>query len=189
MSDISEYNPDHHPLINREIIFEGPRLAVSLLVMIVVFCLAVEIPFHLIWTKDDVPLVQFHLPAWAKFLSLIAAIFLHEMIHGVIFATYAPRGFKAIRFGFSTSLGSPYCHCEDPVKIKHYRRAGIAPFIVLGLLPLIFGLVTGEPWCKTFGLLLSLGGFGDLFVWFHLLKYNGNLMILDHPEKMGFFVE
>jgi hypothetical protein len=188
MSKVTHLESDN-PSLHREIVFEGPKLSLVLLAMIIPFCVGVEILFRLIWYEDKARLVQFNFPVWVKFMSVVVAIFLHELMHGAIFAAYARRGFKAIQFGFSTTLGSPYCHCKDPIKIKHYRRAGIAPFVILGLLPLLFGLITGEAWCKTFGLLLSVGGFGDLLVWFKLLKYNGNLMILDHPEKMGFYIE
>jgi len=181
MSDFNDFG-------QKEVTFEESRLMVILMVMIIPFYIAGDLVFDLIW-KGRVPLVQIPVPTWVKYVSVLVAIFAHELIHGIVFAIYAPNGFRSVKFGFSKDLGSPYCHCSDPIRVKHYMRAGIAPFIVLGLLPLIFAMLTGVNWIKVFGLLLCIGGFGDLLVWIKLLKYDRNLMIMDHPTKMGFIIE
>lgn len=176
------------PSSSREITFDGTRLMVILITMIIPFFFGGNLLFNLIWKGEPRPL-QVNVPTWVKYLSVLAAIIIHELIHGVIFAMYAKNGFKSIKFGFSKTMGSFYCHCKDPLKVKHYRRAGIAPFIILGLIPLAFAMITGVHWIKTFGLLLSIGGFGDLLIWIRLLKFDSNLMIRDHPEKLGFAIE
>jgi hypothetical protein len=170
-----------------EVIFEESRLMLFMVIIIVPFYLAGDLIFDLVWRHRE-PLIQMDLPFWTKFLIVLAAIPVHELIHGLIFGLYAPNGFRSVRFGFSLSMGSPYCHCSDAVKVKHYRRAGIAPFIILGILPYLFSVFTGVSWIKVFGLLLSIGGFGDVLVWIKLLKYDKNLLIRDHPEKMGFII-
>jgi hypothetical protein len=176
------------PLSPREITFEGTRLTVILIAMMIPFYIGGDKLFDLLW-KGEPRLLQVNVPAWTKYTAVVAAIFVHELIHGLIFALYAKNGFKAIKFGFSKTMASPYCHCKDPLKVKHYRRAGIAPFIILGLIPLAFAMFTGVNWIKTFGLLFSIGGFGDLLIWIKLMKFDSNLMIRDHPEKMGFIIE
>jgi hypothetical protein len=124
-----------------------------------------------------------------KYAAVLLGVVLHELIHGLVFALYAPNGFKAVKFGANLRMGAVYCHCKDPVRVKHYMRAGISPLIILGILPLAFALATGVHWLNIFGLLLTIGGFGDLLIWFKLLKFDRNLMIRDHPEKLGFIIE
>jgi hypothetical protein len=181
------HNPDSSPAA-REITFDGTRLTIILVVMIIPFYFLGDRLFHWLW-HDRLPVVTFIIPLWIKIVSLLLAVVIHEFIHGAIFALYAPRGFRSVTFGISASLGAIYCHCSDPVKVKHYRRAGLAPLLILGLLPLAAGLATGVTWFKTFGLLLTIGGFGDLLVWIKMLRYDPNLIIRDHPDKLGFIIE
>ncbi len=173
---------------NKEVTFEEPRLMLILMLMIIPFYLGGDLLFNLIW-KHRSPWIDLNIPTWLKYFAVLAAIFVHELIHGVIFAIYAPNGFRSVKFGFSTSLGSPYCHCTDAIMVKHYKFAGIAPFVILGIIPYLIALITGTNWLKIFGLLLSIGGFGDLLVWIKLLKYDRNLLVRDHPSKMGFIIE
>jgi hypothetical protein len=172
---------------SREVIFDGPRLTVILLAMIIPFYIFGEWLFHFIWVHRT-PVISMVIPMWVKVVSIILAVVIHELIHGVVFAIYAPNGFRSVSFGFNPSLAAFYCHCEQPLKVKHYKRAGIAPLIILGLIPLLFGFFTGVAWFKTFGLLLTIGGFGDLLIYFKLLKVNRNIYILDHPDKLGFII-
>jgi hypothetical protein len=171
-----------------EVTFNESRLMLVFLLMIIPFYAGVELLFHLIW-QGRAAAIPVIVPVWVKFVSVVVAIGVHELIHGMIFAIYAPNGFRSVKFGFSKTMGSPYCHCSDPIKVKHYRQAGIAPFIILGIIPLIFAMISGVNWIKVFGLLLSIGGFGDLLVWFRLNKFDKNLMVRDHPSKMGFIIE
>ena len=182
MTENSEFTSGPSP---QEVIFDGPRLTLILLAMIIPFYVIGDRLFHFIWVHRD-PIISIVIPFWVKAISIILAIVVHELIHGIIFAIYAPNGFKSVSFGFNAKLGAFYCHCEQPIRVKHYRRAGIAPLVILGLIPLIFGFITGVAWFKTFGLLLTIGGFGDLLVYIKLLKINRNLFVLDHPDKLGF---
>jgi hypothetical protein len=173
---------------SQEVTFDGPRLTFILLAMIIPFYIIGDRLFHFIWVHHT-PLISLVIPMWIKVVSIVLAIVVHELIHGIIFALYASNGFRSVTFGFNAKIGAFYCHCREPILVKHYRTAGIAPLIVLGILPLIFGFITGVNWFKTFGLLLTIGGFGDLLVCLKLLKFNKNRLILDHPYKLGFILD
>jgi hypothetical protein len=188
MSNIHKTEEPDGPVAPKEITYDGMKLTILLIAMIIPFYFGGDALFKAIWEGESRRVIL-DVPTWIKFAAVFVAIILHELIHGFIFAMYAKNGFKAIKFGFSATMGAFYCHCKDPLKVKHYRRAGIAPLLVLGIIPLIFAMITGTNWIKTFGLLLTIGGFGDLIIWIKLLKYDRNLMIRDHPDKMGFIVE
>ena len=182
-------NNQHTPVSSaQEVTFDGSRLTVTLLAMIIPFCILVEWLFHFIWGKQ-VPFISLTIPLWIKVLSIVLAIFVHELIHGIVFALYAPHRFRSVTYGFNASIGAFYCHCKEPIRVKHYRRAGIAPLIILGLIPLVFGFISGISWFKTFGMLLTIGGFGDLLVYLKLLKFEKNRFLLDHPDKLGFILD
>jgi len=172
---------------SQEVTFDGPRLTFILLAMIIPFFIIGDRLFHFIWVHRT-PVISLVIPMWIKVVSIVLAIVVHELIHGIIFALYAPNGFRSVSFGFNSKIGAFYCHCKEPIRVKYYRRAGMAPLIILGLIPLIFGFITGVGWFKTFGLILTIGGFGDLLVFIKLMKIDKNLLILDHPDKLGFII-
>lgn len=179
---------DSHPVSGSEITFDGQKLSVILIAVMIPFFIGGEKLFDVLW--DDRPrLLQMSVPTWIKYATVLCGVVLHELVHGLVFACYAPNGFRAVKFGASLGSGAVYCHCKDPVKVKHYRRAGIAPLIILGIIPWAFALATGVHWINTLGLLLTIGGFGDLLIWFKLLKFDKNRMIRDHSDKLGFIVE
>jgi hypothetical protein len=181
-SDLSAGSSSH------EVTFDGRRLTFTLLAMIIPFYIIGDRLFHMIWVHR-IPVYSLWIPMWIKAVSILLAIVVHELIHGIIFAIYAPKGFRSVTFGFNASIGAFYCHCKEPIRVKHYRRAGIAPLIILGLIPLVAGFITGVSWFKTFGLLLTIGGFGDLLVFLKLLKFKNNRLVLDHPDKLGFILD
>jgi hypothetical protein len=183
-----ESNVYENNKVTKEVTFEESRLMVMLIIIIIPFYLVGDLIYDAIWKGRD-PLVDLNIPELIKYLSVLVAIFVHELIHGAIFAYYAPNRFRSVKFGFSKNLGSPYCHCSDPLKVKHYMRAGIAPFVILGVIPYLLALVTGNNWIKVFGLLFCIGGFGDLLVWIKLFKYDKNILVMDHPSKMGFILQ
>jgi len=148
----------------QEITIDGARLSLILIAMIIPFYFVGDRLFHLIWAQRT-PLIQLTFPWWAEALSILAAVVLHEAIHGVLFAFFAPRGFRSVTFGISMSLGAIYCHCRDPLKVKQYRCAGIAPLLIPGLLQYITGLFKGVTWFKPFGLLLTTSGLGDYMIY------------------------
>jgi hypothetical protein len=172
----------------REITFDSQKLSVIMITLIIPFFIGGEKLFDLIW-EGEPGLLQLKVPTWMKYAAVLIAVVLHELIHGLVFARYAATGFKSVKFGASLKMGAVYCHCKDPVKVKHYRRAGIAPLIILGLVPLAFALITGVHWINTFGLLMTIAGFGDLMIWFKLLRFDKEMMIRDHPEKIGFIID
>lgn len=171
-----------------EITFEESRWMMIMMLMIIPFYIVGHFLFVVIW-KNREPLIDLNVATFIKYFSVLLAIVIHELIHGTVFAMYASGGFRSVKFGFSRTMWSLYCHCTEAIKIKHYRRAGIAPFIILGVMPYILSLATGVNWLKVFGLLLCIGGFGDLLVWIKLLRYDKNLLVRDHPSKMGFILE
>ena len=171
-----------------EFIYEDNKTMLLFVVLAIVIAFCADAIFDFIWKGKPGPL-NLDVPSWVKYMSVLLAIVIHELIHGLFFAIYAENGFKAVSFGFSRTMFSPYCHCKDPVRVKHYRRAGIAPTLILGIIPLAFALATGVNWIKTFGILLTIGGLGDVLVWVKMFRFNGNLMVRDHPEKMGFIID
>jgi len=118
---------------------------------------------------------------------LIFGIIIHELLHGITWAFFTKKGFKSIKFGINGI--TPYCHCKEALMAKHYRLGGAMPLIIMGIIPSIVGIILGDGLYLSFGIFFSWAACGDIISLFMLRKYNGNKLVFDHPDKMGFYVE
>ena len=107
-----------------------------------VFGLVFGLPYYLLWGFNlSSFLMKNHLlSAILPFLVLLLGIIVHEFIHGVFFSIFASKGFKSIKFGILWKMLTPYCHCREPLKIKQYIIALLAPLIILGIAPAVISL-------------------------------------------------
>jgi len=119
---------------------------------------------------------------------LTIGIILHELIHGITWAKFTKNGFKSIRFGVLWKFLTPYCHCKEPLLIKHYIIGAIMPAIILGLLPAIISLITGNVILLLFGIFFTMAAFGDFMIVFLLIKENKNSLVQDHPSEVGCYI-
>lgn len=143
------------------------------------------IPFIMIWGLDfKEPNIHWGIPL----ICLILSIILHELIHGVVFACYVKEGFKSIKFGVLWKSLTPYCHCKEPLKIKHYRLSIVMPFIVLGVIPFIISLFLGNSLLLVWGTFMTMSAMGDLMIIYLLKNEKDTTWVEDHPSEVGCFV-
>jgi hypothetical protein len=120
------------------------------------------------------------------FYVFFAGIIIHEFLHIIGWAFFTSKGFKSFRIGIKLKYITLYCHVKEPLKVKHYR-AGIAlPLIILGIIPSLYGIFTGNGTVFSFGLLFTLMAGGDIIVLMWLRNLDNNSYIIDHSDKMGF---
>jgi hypothetical protein len=119
---------------------------------------------------------------------LLGGIILHELIHGLVWARFAKNGFKSIRFGVMWKMLTPYCHCKEPLKIKHYIIGASMPGILLGIIPSSIALFNGNFSLLLFGILFTVSACGDLLIIHLLRKEKMDDLALDHPSEVGCFV-
>ena len=119
----------------------------------------------------------------------IVLIVIHELIHGFFFGIYAKGGFKTVRFGVYWKAMTPYCSCNEPIKVQQYRIVALMPTVILGFIPLIVGFIIGEINTIAISALMVVGGFGDFLMIWMLRKLKKDTMVIDHPTKMGFFYD
>ena len=111
------------------------------------------------------------------------------IMHGLTWGHFASNGLKSIKFGVKWKFLTPYCHCKEPLKVKHYRIGGAMPLIIMGIIPSIIGLIIGHGGVLTFGIFFTWAAGGDIIALFMLRKLDNNIYVSDHPEKMGFIRE
>ena len=123
-------------------------------------------------------------------LLLIAAIVIHELIHGLFMGIFAGWKWDDVEFGFSVKTLTPYCTCQAPISVGQYIVTLLMPTIVLGFIPGIAAMLTGSSMIFEFSLFMILGGGGDFLITALLLVYKRTgqeMFIIDHPTKCGFY--
>ncbi|HRN49595.1 MAG TPA: DUF3267 domain-containing protein, partial [Niabella sp.] len=124
-----------------------------------------------------------------KWLTIfLAGIVAHELVHGITWALYAKKGFRSIKFGILWKYITPYCHCKEPLQIRHYLIGAITPFIFVGLLPAVYAIITGSINWLLFGIFYTVGAVGDFLIIKLLLPEKRNDYALDHPSEAGCYV-
>jgi len=122
------------------------------------------------------------------FMVLILGIAAHELIHGITWARFAEKGFKSIKFGVLWKMLTPYCHCKEPLLVKHYIMGTIMPGIILGFIPSILAIIIGHFGLFVFGLFFTVAAGGDFMMINILRKESMNNFVQDHPTKVGCYI-
>ena len=175
---------------NKEVIFSPGEANLLMLWIVIPILLIYCLPFYLLWGlrplgEDLLVIKRF------PFLSIIvflAGIVLHELLHGLTWAIFCKKGFKAISFGVHWKSLTPFANCSESLSVKQYALGGAMPAIILGVLPALCGVVIGNGAVFIFGLIFTVAAGGDILVLFKLLKVDQEKLIKDHPEKIGFII-
>jgi hypothetical protein len=143
--------------------------------------------YLLLWGKQG--LADARLIIYKQFsltlLVLIIGILLHELLHGLTWTWLGKKPFKSIRYGINWKVLSPYAHCREPLSIQAYRWGALMPGLLLGIIPALLGIVSGNGALMAFGLLFTVAAGGDAMILWSLRKEDRNTMVLDHPSKAG----
>jgi hypothetical protein len=120
--------------------------------------------------------------------TLILGIVIHELIHGLTWAIAGHKPLSSIKFGFQWQTLTPYAHFRDPMEVGAYRLGGSMPLIVLGILPSLIGIGTGNGWSMFFGFIFTLAASGDLLVLWLIRGVRRGQLVQDHPTQVGCYL-
>ncbi|MCR4657018.1 MAG: DUF3267 domain-containing protein [Lachnospiraceae bacterium] len=121
-------------------------------------------------------------------VALIMLIVAHELIHGLSWSLFTPGRFKDVEFGILRSSLTPYCACLVPLKKAHYFFGSVMPLVILGIIPMIIGIVIGNPLILFLGIIMADSAAGDLMIIARLLGYKSSaeeIIYMDHPTQAG----
>ncbi|MGL4412586.1 MAG: DUF3267 domain-containing protein [Bacteroidales bacterium] len=188
MEDLHEYSREN-------LTINVVKANIFAILLLIPTSLLFGIPYYLIWGAST---EHFGLNRGIKAESdifetipfifiLILGIILHELIHGITWARFAKDGFKSIRFGMMWKMITPYCHCKEPLTVKHYIIGGIAP-IVLGIIPAIISIFIGSLDLLLTGIVFTIASSGDLMIINLLRKERSSDYVHDHPSEAGCYI-
>ena len=72
-----------------------------------------------------------------------------------------------------------------PLPLRYYRMTLLAPFVLIGLLPFIHGLCTGNDVCFFIGVFCIVGSGADCYYFWKLRSFNGDDKIVDGDESLS----
>lgn len=122
------------------------------------------------------------------FVTYLILIPVHELIHGACWAILTEHHFKDIEFGFMKQYLTPYCTCTVPLGKGPYIFGALMPLIILGIIPMIIGIVTGSIFVLSVGILMTDAAAGDIMIVWKLLRYKStaeHVVYMDHPTQAG----
>ena len=108
-------------------------------------------------------------------IMLVSGIVAQELIHGITWAC----------FGVMWGMLTPYCHCKEPLTIRHYRLGALTPLIILGILPLLLAYPLRSVPLLLWGILFVTSAAGDILMVCKLRKEPASLLVQDHPKEAG----
>lgn len=155
--------------------------------MIVPILVILGLPFILIWNIKIIAQSLDSLNIFIVFTVIVIGAFVHEMLHGVTLALLVKNGLRSIKFGVNWKMITPYCHCTEPLKVKHYSIGVAMPLIIMGLIPAIIAIIIGNGFLLLFGILFTWAAGGDIITLIMLSSLKANDLVSDHPHKMGFY--
>ena len=174
----------------RKVTIDIVKANVFAVILLVVAAVALMVPFFIIWggrvsfgqSLSGITGLLVAIPA------ILIGIAVHELVHGITWACFAPGGWRSIRFGVIWKLLTPYCHCNEPLRVPGYTLGGIMPCVVLGIAPAIAALCTGNLWLLVWGIFFISAAAGDIWIVWLLRKERRDSLVLDHPSEAGFYV-
>jgi len=119
---------------------------------------------------------------------LLFGIFIHELIHMFAWAIFARKPLSVFKLGFQWESLTPYAHCKVPMDIRSYRIGSVAPGLLLGILPWLISLFTGDILLFIFGLLYTTAAGGDFFILWIIRNVKPNTLVEDHPTNAGCYI-
>ena len=121
-------------------------------------------------------------------LAIILGVVLHEIVHGVAWAFAGRKPWASINFGFQTKTLTPYCHITEPLEINAYRIGAVMPGLVVGVLPYIYSLMSGDTNWLWFSLVHTSAAGGDWLVLWLIRNVKPGSLVEDHPTQAGCYV-
>lgn len=121
-------------------------------------------------------------------VAQIIGLAVHELIHGITWACFAEHGFRSISFGVNPKQFMIYCHCSDPLKIRHYVIGALMPCFLLGVIPVIVSYFNGNAALLIFGVVFIVLALGDILIVWTIRKEKPNCKVLDHPKEPGCYI-
>lgn len=146
------------------------------------------LPYYLIYGSESTNQIGDFFKFTTFIPSIIVGIIVHEAIHGITWSLAAKIPLSSIKFGFQIKTFTPFAHCKVPINIIAYRIGTLMPFLILGIVPYIYSLISRNPIILGFSLFFSFVAIGDLMILWITKDISKDKNVQDHPTEGGVIV-
>lgn len=184
--DLKSHSAESSPRPSRAVLppSEAQLRAVVLLFPIALLSLG---PYFTLWGLPDAPFPTDPMPALLFVGAFVLGSVLHEGLHGIGYV-WGEASWEDLRFGVHWKALTPFAQCEVPTRVQTYRIAVALPGIVLGMIPLGVGLITGYWLAAFYGFLLLVAAAGDFLMLWILRAVPAGTWVQDHPREVGYVI-
>lgn len=128
-------------------------------------------------------------PIGIIFILMILYLCLHELLHSLSYVLHG-ASLKNITYGANLEKGVLCCLCKQRIDRKNILISLIYPFIFIGLLTYIIGIVIDSPILIALSVINISGCAGDLVMFFNFLKLKTfEYSEFDNPTAFGLYSE
>lgn len=117
----------------------------------------------------------------------LAGFGVNLLLHALFFGIFSPKGFRSISF-VKHKGGIRFCHCNEPIRMWQYRTTCFLPILLLGILPLLYGMATGNYYFTLFGTFLLIGSMDDICILWKLRSFSKDAFINDCSQELRFHI-
>lgn len=121
-------------------------------------------------------------------ITFVVGIVVHEALHGFTWMWAGNLRLSDIKYGFIWKAMMPFAHSKKPLRKRAYQLGAAMPGLVLGVLPYLLGLLIGNSYVATMGMIMTLCAGGDVWILWMIRKEPVDAFIFDHPNKPGCYV-
>ena len=148
----------------------------------VILILVCSLIFYLIYKNDSLMVLNNNLNLLMIFY--IPYLLLHELLHSFAYVKYG-ADFKNITYGIHLEKGILCCLCKQKISKKNILCSLLYPFIIIGIITLLLGIVFDSSLLVILSLVNITGCSGDLVMFYHLLKLK-NFEFSEYNDPMAF---
>ena len=147
--------------------------------VLIAFCCQI---FYLIYGSETISVINNSMNI--IIMIYIPYLILHEQLHSLAYVIYG-ADFKNITFGMHLEKGILCCLCKQTISKRNILHSLLYPFIIIGVLTLIIGIIVNYPVLVILSLINIAGCSGDLVMFYHLSKLD-DYEFSEYNDPMGF---
>ena len=116
-------------------------------------------------------------------------LLLHELLHSIAYVIHGGK-FKNITYGIHLEKGILCCLCKQNIDKKNIMFSLMYPFVFIGVVTLIIGILVDWPLLVILSLTNISGCSGDLVMFYHLSKLKDySYSEYDDPVSFGLYTK
>lgn len=142
--------------------------------------------FEILWHRDALADVARQPGGWIGAIGIAAgSAVVHELLHGLGWYTFARVPWRSITFRPTWRVMGVVARAKVAVPIRAYRAGTALPALVLAVVTVALGLLTGIGLLVLWGLFFLLECFTDIATLLATSNVPARAWVRDHPDKLG----